>query len=145
MCALKFVCTETTFRPVTHNKVRWLNQDKDFPLVQSWVEEQKFEPLLREEWYEMNKDNQYCAAVVDGKIVSIASAWKASDSPSWLVAGVYTAPAFRSQGYARAACSLITSYILEYCDNALCQTMKSNTPMIKVLESLGFCKVESLL
>ena len=134
---MDFVCTKETFRPVAHDIVRWLEQNKDFHLVQAWMEEQCFGPLSRDEWDEWHKDCRFCAVVENGEIVSIAHAWKSSES-NWIVAGVYTKKESRCKGYAKAVCSLVTSHILSCRDKALCYTKDHNIPMIKVLESLGF-------
>jgi len=136
---VEFVCTKETFKPVSHDIARWLDQDEDFHLVRAWMEEQRFPngPLSQEEWDEWHKDCQFCAVLQDGKIASIAHAWKASES-TWIVAGVYTKEGCRCRGYAKAVCSLVTSYILSYKSKAICVTKDRNIPMIRVLESLGF-------
>ena len=105
---VEFVCTNETFRPVSHDIARWLDQDEGFHLVRAWMKEQKFGPLLREEWDEWHKDCRFCALVQDGKIASLAHAWKSCES-TWIVASVYTKEECRRQGYAKAVCSLVTS------------------------------------
>jgi predicted GNAT family acetyltransferase len=136
---ISFVCTPETFKPITHDMVRWLDSDKDFYLMQA-IEVEEGEPLSREEWESWQKECQFCAMVRDGKIISLAHAWKYSET-AWEVAGVWTKEEFRCQGYARAVCSFVTSYILSCGRKATCSTRQNNVPMIKVAESLGFQRV----
>ena len=134
---IEFVCPQETFKPVAHDMVRWLNQDKDLHLVQAIFEKGQ-EPPSREEWDDWHKQGyQYCAIVKDGRIVSIAAVWKYSES-AWETAAVWTKEEFRCQGYAKAVCSFVTSYILGCGRKATCSTRKTNVPMIRVAENLGF-------
>lgn len=131
---IAFECTQETFKPVAHDMVGWLDPDRDLHLVQAIFEN----PPSREEWDDWHKQGyQYCAIVTDGSIVSIAAVWKYSES-AWETAAVWTKEEFRCQGYAKAVCSFVTSYILNCGRKATCSTRKTNVPMIRVAENLGF-------
>jgi ribosomal protein S18 acetylase RimI-like enzyme len=131
-----FSCTRDTFKPVAHGTVRWLDQDKDFPLFQAI--RVSLEPPTRAEWDEWHTEGyQYCAIVENGEIVSVAAALRRSES-AWEVAAVWTHPDFRGRGYAKAVCSFVTAYILDTGRVATCGTRENNAPMIGVVKALGF-------
>ena len=133
---LEFACTSDTFRPVAHDRVRWLDQEKDFALFRAI--RVPIEPPTREEWDSWHQGGfRYCALVQNGEIVSVAAAWRRSEA-AWEVAAVWTHPDFRGRGHAKAVCSFVTSYILNSGRIATCGTREDNAPMIRVVEALGF-------
>jgi RimJ/RimL family protein N-acetyltransferase len=127
-------CAPDAFRPVAHEKVRWLDQDEDRSLFRV----DGGEPPPREDWEEWHAQGyRYCALVQDGTMLSKAAVWMYSDT-AWELAAVWTDPAHRGQGYARSVCSFVTAHILASGRGATCHTVASNAAMLRVAESLGY-------
>ena len=127
-------CTGQTFRPRLDYPVRWLDVEQDYELARAyWTL-----PLTREDWRQFREDGyEYAAVVEEGRIVSLAAAWRYSDS-AWEVAAVSTVPAARRKGYARTVVSFVTAYILASGRKATCLTLRDNLPMQRTAESVGF-------
>ncbi len=67
----------------------------------------------------------------------MAAVWRYSE-PAWEVAAVWTRPEARHQGYATAAVSFVTAYILEEGRRATCLTDAGNILMKRTAENVGF-------
>jgi len=133
---VELTCTPADFRLVATSRVRWLDWEQDFALVQAYWPPQF--PLTPEIWAEARDlGYHYCAVVEDGQIASIAAEYRCADD-AWMVAAVSTAPAFQRRGYAKAVVSFVTHGILDARRIAFCQTRQDNIPMIRTAESVGF-------
>lgn len=127
-------CAAATFRPLQSHAVRWLEVEADYPLARDfWAFPISPEDCqgFRDEGY------QYCAVVEDGRIVSIAAAWRYSEQ-AWELAVVSTAPEFRRCGYGQSVASFVTATILTQGRRATCLTATENVAMQKTAQSVGF-------
>src|SRR5262245_18130242 len=110
-----YECTKQTFHPCLRYPVRWLDVAQDFELARAhWSLPLPLEPatptgachshwslpLTRDDWRQFQEDGyRYAAIIEEGRIVSLAAAWRYSEN-AWEVAAVSTAPEKRRQNYA---------------------------------------------
>lgn len=133
-------CRAESFRPQqarVEAEVRWLDWDADFDLARrcGWHEPP---PLSREEWEQARREHfRYAAAIVDGRIVSMAAEWRRAED-EWEVAAVGTHPDWRRRGLARAVVSFVTAAILAVGRRASIGTREHNAAMIRTAESVGY-------
>ena len=127
-------CVAATFRPRQPHAVRWLDMEADYPLARDfWAF-----PISPEDWQGFrNEGYQYCAVVEDGRIISIAAAWRYSDH-AWELAAVSTLPEFRQRGYGQSVGSFVTAAILSGGRRATCLTAADNVAMQRTAQSVGF-------
>lgn len=141
---LNLTCTRDTFRPSLTADVRWLDWEADSELARALWALQGFvysDEGWRELWSGARAEGyRYCAVIEDGTIASRAAVWRYSDE-AWEVAAVYTAPAWRRQGYARSVVSFVTAYILDAGRVATCHTNVDNLAMARTAEAVGFREV----
>jgi GNAT superfamily N-acetyltransferase len=135
--AVSLVCTSDTFVPAADPRVRWLDQDTDFPLArESWAAKGIW--MTRADWDEWHRHGyRYCGIVEDQRLVALAAVWTYSPT-AWELAAVQTREGYRSRGYAKAVCSFATAHILASGRVATCGTGADNAPMLRVATSLGF-------
>ncbi len=135
---MKFFCTKQSFTPTNTRRVRWLDQNADFPLARNyWA---LFgQPLTRQTWDQVHDElgYRYAAIVENGHILSCAAVWCFSRYV-WDVSAVSTAPASRRQGYAKAVVSFVTAHILESGRTPMTSTDDDNLAMIATARSVGF-------
>ncbi|MHB9134416.1 MAG: GNAT family N-acetyltransferase [Armatimonadota bacterium] len=132
-----YICTADTFRPTLLHPVRWLEWEKDLPLVQAYwgMDTESF----RRVWLEAREEGfHYCAVIEDGRIIASAASWRYSD-PAWELAAVHVKdPVYRRRGYATSVCSFITAAILLTGRLATCTTLPDNLAMQRTAERIGF-------
>lgn len=90
-------------------------------------------------WY--NENTEYYLLFVDDKPVSRCAIEKYS-SDAWEAADVKTAPEYRNRGYSKEIVAYVTKKILEQGKTATCRTQKNNLPMLKVMETIGYKKLQ---
>ncbi len=133
---IEYECTPSTFQPVQHLPVRWLEWEQDYPLVQEFWPEQ-----TPEGWQEARKEGfQYCAVIEQNQLQAMAAVWRYSEA-AWEVASVYTRPEARGRGYAQAVVSFVTAAILNAGRRATCSAAADNPAMQRVAEKVGFKRV----
>jgi len=127
-------CTQQTFRPCILYPVRWLDVEQDYELARAiW-----FQPLSLESWQDFQVQGyRYCAAIEEGRIVSLAAAWRYSEA-AWEAAAVHTVSEARRRGYGKSVVSFVTGHILEAGRVATCLTAAENLPMQRTAMSVGF-------
>ncbi len=123
--------------PVSQLPIRWLAPD----------ERHVFNAHLRlcgqhkmsvKDWNGMMKEDiRYCGVFVDGKMVARACIEKLTDR-YWEVSDVRTAKEYRGRGYATAICVFVVEEIIRSGRIPTVRTERTNTPMLKVIEKLGF-------
>ena len=140
METVELICTAETFRPVNHAAVRWLDPDTDLSLWQQTAREMGAESPSREDLTDWHQQGyRYCALVRGDLMMAKAAVWTYSDT-AWELAAVSTLPDQRGRGYAKTVCSFATAHVLDSGRMATCHTAKMNTAMIRVAESLGYCR-----
>jgi RimJ/RimL family protein N-acetyltransferase len=133
---IEYECTPTSFQPVQRHRVRWLDWEQDYPLVQEFWPEQ-----TPEGWQEARAEGfQYCAEIEHNQLQAMAAVWRYSDA-AWEVASVYTRPEARGRGYAQAVVSFVTAAILNAGKRATCSAGTDNPAMQRVAERIGFKRV----
>jgi len=138
-------CTKETFRPCHSDCVKWWawSEWPEYFRMSSGMWPGRT-PFSKEEWEQARSEGYtYSAAIVNDRTVATAAVWRRSDE-EWEVAAVGTAPAFRRQGYGKAAVSFVTDYILKSGRTATIGFRKDNVAMHKTAESVGFCPRDSL-
>ncbi len=81
--------------------------------------------------------SKYYGVFVDGKLVSIACCYIRLPEV-WLIGDVYTHPAYRGRGFAKAVVSAITRDAIASGAKALLHVEEGNKPAISVYRSLGY-------
>ncbi|HEY3059031.1 MAG TPA: hypothetical protein VGL99_08680 [Chloroflexota bacterium] len=78
-------CTVETFKPVSTERVRWLDENADYALAHTaWAANGV--PLTREDWHAAHAEGfRYCGIVEDERLVASAAAWAYSDA-AWELA-----------------------------------------------------------
>jgi hypothetical protein len=134
---VSLVCTPETFMPAPDPRVRWLDQEADFPLArESW--EAKGLPMTRADWDDWHRQGyRYCGIIEDQRLVAFAAAWAYSPT-AWELAAVHTREGYSSRGYSKDVCSFVTAHILASGRQATCSTRIDNSPMLRVVASLGY-------
>jgi RimJ/RimL family protein N-acetyltransferase len=136
---MKLVCDKRTFRPVDTGRVRWVDRDRDFPMVRDYT---PF-PLTREHWERAHREGyRYCLIEEDGRIAAWAGERRLSDAAREVV-DVQTDPAWRRLGYGKAVLSFVTAHIFSVCPLAICETRDDNVAMMRTAEAIGYRKVDT--
>ena len=137
--ALAFICTKETFRAFKMEGLRWWH-------VADWQEAYKANKGMwpdldfwsEEEWDELYSQGcRYCAVLKNARAVAITGLWPRTEN-KWEVIAVGTAPGYRNRGYGKAIVSFVTKEILESGRSATITTRNENTPMLKIIERLGY-------
>jgi ribosomal protein S18 acetylase RimI-like enzyme len=88
----------------------------------------------------------YRGVVVEGKLVAIAGTHVVSPQERVAVVGnVFTHPAYRGRGYAKAATSAVTEALLELCDVVVLTVDPRNRPAVAAYRQLGYTEVCELV
>ncbi len=136
---ISFITTGTGFCPLPMDGTRWWAvgdwaKARDahsgmWPGNQFWLEG---------DWRQLYAEGyRYCALLKDGHSVAVAGLWPRTES-EWEVIAVGTAPAHRNRGYARGIVTFVTQEILSVGRFAGITTRHDNSPMLRVIERLGF-------
>lgn len=136
---LTFICTKETFRAFKMEGLKWWRvsdwQEAYKAIKEMWPDS---EPWAEEEWNELySQGYRYCAVLRHGRAVAAAGLWPRTEN-EWEVIAVGTAPGYRNRGYSKAIVSFVTEEILESGRNATITTCNENTPMLKIIERLGY-------
>lgn len=138
---LSFVCTRESFRPAPIEWVRWLALNADLYRVQQAYRTSGFPAPTYPEWEAWHREGMlFCAAMVQNAVVSLAAVRKGSET-EWELTSVLTLDARRGKGYAKAACTFATRYILDNLPQAVCHIPIENEPMLSLVRSLGYTEV----
>lgn len=88
----------------------------------------------------------YRGIVVDGRLVAIAGTHVVSRREGVAVVGnVFTHPAFRGRGYAKAATSAVTEELLQVCEVVVLTVDPRNRPAVAAYRQLGYADVCELV
>jgi ribosomal protein S18 acetylase RimI-like enzyme len=136
------ICTADSFRPLEDPAVRWLDREEDLTLFQHLRLAIGADPPTAEDWQSWHRQGyRYCGVAGSEAILAKAAVWPRTDT-AWELAAVLTHPDCRGRGYAKAVCSFATASILAAGRTATCHTHTTNTAMLRVAESLGYCREE---
>ncbi len=102
-------------------------------------EEQEINGELVRESEEAMKKGLVYDVVIDGKLVSVATA-SAKLPFVWVVASVYTASGYRRRGYGTLVTSAVTEDALRHADAASLYVEENNYDAIRIYERLGYNK-----
>ena len=138
---LTLICTRESFQPAPVEWVRWLALNADLYRVQQAFRTSGLTAPAYPEWEEWHRQGyRFCAAMVQNAIVSTAAVLKHSDT-EWELAAVRTQEAHLRKGYAKAACTFVTTYILDNLPQAICHVAADNVPMLNLAKSLGYAEI----
>ncbi len=88
----------------------------------------------------------YRGVVVEGRLVAIAGTHVVSPQERVAVVGnVFTHPAYRGRGYAKAATSAVTEALLAMCDVVVLTVDPRNRPAVAAYRQLGYTEVCELV
>lgn len=88
----------------------------------------------------------YRGVVIDGRLVAIAGTHVVSEQEHVAVVGnVFTHPAYRGHGYAKAVTGAVTEALLEYCDHVVLTVDPRNMPAVAAYSHLGYHEVCQLV
>lgn len=88
----------------------------------------------------------YRGVVSEGRLVAIAGTHVVSQQERVAVVGnVFTHPAYRGHGFAKAATSAVTEALLRYCDTVVLTVDPHNLPAISAYHHLGYREVCQLV
>lgn len=138
---LTLVCTRESFRPAPIEWVRWLALNADLYRVQQAYRTSGLPAPTYPEWEGWYREGAlFCAAMVQNAVVSLAAVRKRSET-EWELASVLTLEAHQRKGYAKAACTFATRYILDNLPQAVCRVPADNEPMLSLVRRLGYTEV----
>ncbi len=133
---LRMSVTRKTFRPVAGEAVRLRGRDV-----------RRINRLYSREggatWYSARnvEDGVYYGVMDNGRLVSIAGTHVVSPEEGVAVVGnVFTDPRRRGRGLATLATSAVTEALLKDCPLVVLTVEMSNTPAVRVYQSLGYRK-----
>ena len=138
---IRYECSRESYRPACSDTVRWLDRERDWPLVQAFWRSIGF-TATKADWLQAHDDGyEYCAAIDGGEITADAAVWRYSPE-AWEVAAVYTRGDKRRRGLGKAVVSLVTQHILAWGRIATCGMRRGNLAMARTAESVGFTECE---
>ena len=135
------------FYPDEKAEIRWIKLPDDLYSVYLFSKDRKPDIIFDEKemlesfqkWYE--NGCIYCALFVNERIVASAAVEKYSED-KWETGDVRVLRDERNKGYAKQICYFVTKYILENNKTATCHTEEHNIAMQKVIDALGFKRVD---
>lgn len=80
---------------------------------------------------------RYCGVFVGGELVSVACAYLRLPEV-WIIGDVYTHPAHRGRGYAKAATTAVTRDAIASGATAMLHVAEDNEPAIRAYRALGY-------
>jgi RimJ/RimL family protein N-acetyltransferase len=88
----------------------------------------------------------YRGVVSEGRLAAVAGTHVVSRQEGVAVVGnVFTHPAFRGRGFATAATSAVTAYLLNFCDAVVLTVDPKNAPAVHAYHRLGYREVCQLV